>query len=209
MDDGWIRLFGGYHPKAKPVRVTLEIAVDNLADGAEVRVADVQLQPGDAITAPTLNAGDLGVQPVDGWQWRNGVVNGAQTVIALADTPAASPCVVDVREAAGPVRAGRYNFGDVRGPARADGWGHTASQGAGIPPHLTERSDVDIPVEVAGRALVTVAFRGLATSDGALEPPAQPAEPPGPATRAHPSWGAFLAAHPAWADAAAAHDDWS
>jgi hypothetical protein len=56
---------------------------------------------------------------------------------------------------------------------------------------------------------MTVSFRGLATSDGALEPPPPPVELNRPVTAVHPSWGHLLAAHPTWADATAGHDDWS
>jgi hypothetical protein len=204
-----VRLFGLLHKRGgRPVSLKIRVRAADMPDGANVIVTDVQCQAGDMITAWTLAPPDLGVQPVEGWQWRNGVVAGSQTVVVPADAPSASPCVVDAREASGEVTAGAYRFGRVEGSARVDGWAHEATQGAGLPPYLTARSDVDVPMSVEGRALVTVAFRGLAVNDGALEPPAAPPEPDGTVTGVHGSWGKVLAAHPTWTAVNDAHEEW-
>jgi hypothetical protein len=203
-----VRLFGRVYPHGGAVEsIRVRVRAANMPDGAQATVTDLQLQPGPMVTGYTPHPSDMGVQPVAGWQWRNGVVSGARTLVVVADAPSASPCVTDVREAAGDVTAGGYRFGRVEGSARVDGWGHEATQGAGLPPYLTARSDVDVPVEVGGRALVTIAFRGLATSDGALEPPPETGCEAG-VIRDHPTWADCLAVHETWESVLANHPDW-
>ena len=168
-----VRLFGRFWPSGeKPVTsIRLRIMARGTPADAEVRVADLQLQPGRHTTGWTPNTRDLDVRPVEGWQWRNGVVYGDATVIVTADAPSASPTRWDVLNAAGQVRVGGYHFGPVQGSASVNGAAHTATQGAGIPPHLTERADVDIPVSIEGRARLTCWFRGTAATDPNIDPP--------------------------------------
>ena len=176
-----VRLFGRFHPRLEGrdvAEVRLRVAASGIPAGAHVDITDLQLQPGRHITGWTLHSSDLDVRPVEGWQWRNGVVYGDATVIVTADTPSASPTRWDVLNAAGQVRVGGYHFGPVQGSASVNGADHTATQGAGIPPHLTERADVDIPVSVEGRARLTCWFRGVASTDPNIDPP--PLEAPGP-----------------------------
>lgn len=212
--DSPVRLFGrlGLQQVAAGRRVeSIRLRVQcTVPAGSLVHVSDVQLQPGRYITGWTLNAADLGVQPVTGWQWRNAVVAGDRSVVVAADVAAASPTVWDLRGAATTARVGAYQLGALSGSARVDGFAHTATQGAGTPPHLTARADVDVPLRVAGgRALVCCWFRGLAVpADTNVLPPAPP-HTEGTVTGSHPSWGAVIAHHDTWTELRTAHPDWS
>lgn len=205
----YVRLFGRIHPhrgRVASIRTRVQVGVPS---SAAVRVTDLQLQPGDHITGWTLHPTDLGVESVPGWSWRNAVASGDQTLVIAADTASASPTLWDVRGTATGVRLGRYVVGDVDGVARVDGALHAATQGAGVPPHLTARSDTDVDVRLGGRMLVCCWFRGLVVPAlPAIEPPGL-AHPDGPLLTAHPRWGKVLAAHDTWGEVIAAHPDWS
>ena len=178
-----MRLFGRFHPRLDGRRIReirLRVAATDLPDGAHATITDLQLQPGRHSTGWTLHSTDLDVRTVDGWQWRNGVVYGDQTVIVVADTASASPTRWDVLNAAGEVQIGGYRFGHVSGSASVDGAAGTATQGAGIPPHLTERADIDVPVHVDGRARLTCWLRGIASTDPNIDPPPLDDAPPEP-----------------------------
>lgn len=169
-----VRLFGRIYPQRPERKVTglaLRIVAVDLPSEAEVLVSDVQLQPGNHTTGWVPHHADMGVHAVEGWQWRNGIIHGDADVIVIADTPSASPARWDVRGAGGEIRIGGYHFGRVVGSASVDGSRHTATQGAGIPAHLTARADIDVPVYSEGRALLTCWFRGLATTDPNIDPP--------------------------------------
>lgn len=167
-----VRLFGRAYPHAgKPVkRVKLRVAAHDLPEGAAARVTDLQLQPGAAITGYVPATTDHDIQTSKRWQFRNGVIRDDMTVIVFADTEAASPTRWDVRGANGRVKIGAFDFGTVSGSASVDGTAQTATHGAGIPPHITARSDLDVPVEVEGRTMLCAWFRGLATTDPNVEP---------------------------------------
>ena len=206
-----VRLFGRLTLQRRgPRRVeSIRLRVQaSIPSGAVVRVTDVQLQPGRFVTGWTLHPSDLGVQPVPGWEWRNGVVSGGMTLVVAADVASASPMLWDVRGNADAVQVGQFRFGRVSAGARLDGSSHTATQGAGIPPHLTARSDVDVPVSVAGRVLACCWFRGVTVATNADLLPPQPVHPSGPITTAHAGWWQVLAAHDTWMDARGAHPDW-
>ena len=211
----WVRLFGRVELHQRAGRRVESLRLRGGAAvpaGAAVRVADVQLQPGRFVTGWTLHARDLGVEPISGWSIRNGVVAGRRDVVIAADVSAASPTVWDVRgPVVGDAKVGRFLFGTVGAAgARVDGSECSATQGAGIPPHLTARADVTVPADVAGRALVCCWFRGLSTpADRGVLPPPPPAHATGPLTAAHPGWWQVLATHPDWGAVLAAHPDWS
>ncbi len=208
----WVRLFGRIHPSEPDKRIE-QIAFRVRAvvpGGARVDVTDIQAQPGKLVTGWTLHPSDLGVKGVAGWNWRNAVVSGDQQLVITADVDSASPTVWDIRGVSPGVRIDQYYFGAVGGGARVDGEKHTATHGAGIPPHLTERADVTIPMHVDGRVLVCSWHRGIVTpGDDEIDAPAAPAHIDGPVTTSHPVWGQALAAHPGWTDLVAAHPDWS
>ena len=187
-----VRLFGRLHPNPRigqPIKaIRLQILARDTPRGAEIDVTDLQLQPGRFITGWTLNTEDLGVEPVEGWQFRNGVVYGDQTLVVVADAPAASPTRWEASRANGNLRIGDYRMGHTL-LAFVDGHSHRASQGAGIAPHLTARSDIDVPIKLEGRAQLTVWFRGLAAADpnealpedpDPFDPDAPMPEPPEP-----------------------------
>lgn len=210
--DNPVRLFGRLHLHGRDDRrvesIRLRIRCP-LPIGATVRVADVQLQPGSYVTGWTLHPSDLGVRAVEGWAWRNAVVVGDQQLVITADTPSASPTLWDVRGDSPNVRVGRYFFGTVIETARVDGEQHTATQGAGIPPHLTERADLTVAVHSAGRVLLCSWHRGIATAgDPGIDTP-PPAHTDGPLLTAHPQWGQALALHDTLAELLTAHPDWS
>ena len=211
--DSPVRLFGRLNLQQQAGRRVESIRLRvqcTIPAGSLVKVTDVQLQPGRYITGWTLNAADLGVLPVTGWAWRNAVVSGARSVVVAADVASASPTVWDVRGTATAGRVGAFVLGPVSASARVDGFAHSATQGAGIPPHLTARSDVDVPVRIdGGRALVCCWFRGLAVpADTNVLPPAPP-HTEGTVTGSHPSWGAVIAHHDTWTELRTVHPDWS
>lgn len=169
---GSVRLFGRAYPHGgRPVtHLRLRVVARGLPEGAVVRVTDVALQAGAAATGWAPASVDQGIVPVERWQFRNGVVRGDMTVIVAADVEEPSPTRWDAREAGGSVQVGGYRFGRVHGSASVDGAGGTATQGAGIVPHLTGRADVDVPVSVEGGALLCCWFRGLARTDVSIVP---------------------------------------
>lgn len=209
-----VRLFGRFNLQRRGARRVESVRLRVQAPvpvGAVVRVTDVQLQPGRFVTGWTLNTRDLGVQPVSGWSWRNAVVSGRRDLVIVADVASASPTVWDLRGTAIAARVGQYLFGSVGAAgARVDGSERTATQGAGIPPHITARADVTIPATIeGGRVLATCWFRGLASApvDRGITAPA-PAHADGPLTEAHAGWWQVLAAHPSWGATRAAHPSW-
>lgn len=168
-----VRLFGRLYPAAddKPITgIRLRVLARTTPADATIDVMDVQLQPGDHITGWAPHTRDLGVAPVEGWQWRNGVVYGDQTLIVIADAPAASPTRWEITRANGNCRIGDYHLGHTT-TAVVDGHAHTATQGAGLPPHLTARADIDIDLHLEGRAALSCWFRGLTAADPSEPPP--------------------------------------
>lgn len=167
-----VRLFGrAYRDQNKPVkRVRLRLSARDLPEGAAVRLADIQLQPGTMTTGWVPASTDQDVRATERWQFRNGIVRDGMTVILVADAEAASPVRWDVRGASGRVEIGAFELGHVSGSASVNGPAQSATHGAGIPPHLTARADVDVPIKIEGRALVTAWFRGLAATDPNIDP---------------------------------------
>lgn len=168
-----VRLFGRAYPHQPGKKVTslrLRLTTRDLGPGT-VFVSDVQLQPGKFNTGWVQRSEDREIQEVERFQFRNGVVHDDMTVIVMSDTPDASPARWDVRGASNTVQIGDYDFGHVSGSASVDGAKGTSTHGAGIPPHLTRRSDIDVPVKLGGgRALLTCWFRGLASTDPNISP---------------------------------------
>ena len=73
----------------------------------------------------------------------------------LANADKASPARVHV-SGSGDVRVGGFRFGRVRGSALADGEAGTATQGWGRVPVVTERSDLQVRVDITAPAHITV-----------------------------------------------------
>lgn len=178
-----VRLFGRFHPsrEGKIEQIRLRVLSRGAPAGASAEVTDLQLQPGRQITGWVPQTRDLGVQAVEGWQFRNGIVYGDQSLVVIADTSSASPTRWEISRANGECRVGDFWFGHVNS-ATVDGHAHTATQGAGIPPHLTERADIDVPVRLEGRAALSVWFRGFAAADPnePLPPDPDPIDPDEP-----------------------------
>lgn len=190
-----MRLFGKLYPqhssgkRVESLRLRIQAVVPG---GATVQVTDVQLQPGSFITGWTLHSADLGLEAVGGWELRNGIMRGPQTMVITSDTEQASPLRVDAQplNGAAAVRVGRYLFGTIADAARVDGLGHTASQGAGLPPYLTARADVDVPIDqpATTRSRVLVWLRGITqvTDDTVATETDEPEEPIDPGTEPEP-----------------------
>jgi len=206
-----VRLFGAVYPHhdAPITNLTLRLVARGMPDGAQILVTDIQLEPGSFITGWTLNSVDLGVQDVDGWQFRNGIlVDGLQTVV-VSDVEAASPTRWDLRGAV-PVTAqvDGYHFGAVKSSASVDGWAHTASQGAGIPPHLTAGADVPVSVATTARVMGTCWYRGqILVGDLGYDQPNYVDQ--GTVTGSHSTWTGVLAFHDSWDDVIDTHAEWS
>lgn len=209
-----VRLFGRFNLQRRGDRRVASVRLRVEArppSGAVVRVTDLQLQPGRFVTGWTLNAADLGVVGASGWSWRNAVISGRRLLVVAADVPTASPMLWDLRGSASGARLGQFRAGAIAGGARVDGFEHSATQGAGIPPHLTARADVDIDAEVSGgRVLACCWFRGLAVpADRNVLAPGPPPDAAGGLVAAHAGWWQVLAHHKTWAAVLAAHPDWS
>lgn len=134
--------------------ITLQVRVEDLPDGAAVDLTDLVLMPGADPVGVVPHPDDVG--PRRGLrQFRNGVVTRSDVVIALANPDRASPTRIHV-SAAGDVRVGGFRFGAVRGSAVADGEAGTATQGWGLVPVITERSDLHARVDITSPAHVIV-----------------------------------------------------
>lgn len=181
----WVRLFGRIHLLGTATRrieqIRLRIHTTN-PPGAVVRITDTQVQSGHLITGWVPGPDAYGLAANPGWTFRNGIFRGDQTVVVAADTAQASPARVDVEPLTGatPISVGDYHFGDVTGPARTDGLAATATTGAGTPPHITARADIDLPITqpAASRTRALIWFRGLhPVPDATIALPSLPAEP--------------------------------
>lgn len=185
----FVRLFGRMFLRTREgrrvERITFRVRAA-VPGGARVRVTDLQAQPGALVTGWTLHTLDLGLQPVGGWELRNGVMRGRQTLVVTADTEQASPLRIDAQplNGAAPVRVGAFHFGTVADTARVDGLASTATQGAGLPPHLTARSDIDLDLDQppTARSRVLAWFRGVVAVEDddiatGVEPPEEPTIP--------------------------------
>jgi len=206
-----VRLFGAIYPhkSAKISGLTLRVVARGIPDDAQIQVTDVQLEPGSFITGWTLNSVDLGVEPVEGWQFRNGVVRDGLPVVVTGDVLAASPSRWDIRGAVPEtVTVDAYQFGEVASSASVDGWSHTASQGAGIPPHMTARADVPVDVTASGRVMATCWYRGqILVGDQGFNQPTHVDQ--GMVTDAHGRWADVLAFHGSWTEVIDTHAEWS
>jgi len=192
---------------ANPTWATLHTKHPEWAGSALIDVTDIQLDPGSFVTGWTLAPPDLGVQPVNGWQFRNGVIKTGHEVILVADVDSASPTRWDIR-GGNPVnvQVGSYHFGSASSGS-VDGWAHTATQGAGIPPHITANADVDVAMRTSGRISAVCWIRGLTlVEDTGWVPPTHVDQ--GTLLGAHTSWSEVLAWHDTWADLIATHTLW-
>ncbi len=179
--DNWLRLFGHLHLQHRNNRKVehLRIRVQTKTrPDAKIKITDIQAQPGDKITGWVFGVDSYGLAPVSGWELRNGVFAGPQTLVVPANTDQASPVRVDVEPLAGggPVNIEGYQYGEINQSATVNGFTHTATQGAGTPPHLTRRSDVDYQLsqQKNTRSRVLIWFRGITPI-----PDTTPQPPPG------------------------------
>jgi hypothetical protein len=206
----FVRLFGAFYPHgSKPVAsMTLRVDATGLPSGGVVQVTDVQLEPGSFVTGWTLASQDLGVQPVDGWQFRNGVVKPGLPVVVIADVEVASPTRWDVRSAGlVDVRVGGFQFG-ATGLASVDGWAHTATVGAGLPPVLTAVADCSVDFDATARVVASCWYRGQTlVQDTSHVPPVFVDQDT--VTAAHrDTWSGLLAFHDDWASVIDTHAVW-
>lgn len=142
----------------KPVRsIRLRVMATDVPISAAVLVTDIQLQAGEQATGIVPNPAEAGT--VQGRaQYRNGVLNPGLKVVALSNADAAVPVRMDVRNASSELRIGSYRFGKVTGSATVDGHNHTASQGHGQAPIITERQDLHLNVDISKRAHLRLAW---------------------------------------------------
>lgn len=133
--------------------ITVQVRSEDLPDGFEVDVTDVQLQPGDP-TGTVPHPGDVSIK-AGARQYRNGVVVRSDTIIAMSNADRTTPARVTARGNAD-VRVGSFRFGRVRGTAQVDGGTGNATQGWGRPSIITERSDLQARVAVSAPTHITV-----------------------------------------------------
>lgn len=142
----------------KPVRnIRLRISARDVPASAAVKVTDIQLQPGETATGVVFNPREVGTTPGRA-QYRNGVINPGLRVLALSNADKAAPVRMAISGASGPVRVGSYRFGNVRGTATVDGPKHSATQGHGRAPIVTERQDLNLRTELLKRAHLRLAW---------------------------------------------------
>lgn len=145
-----MRLQQPIYAKRAVASVKLRIAARDVPTSASVTVTDIQLQPGEQPSGVVPNPREVGTTPGRA-QCRNGIVNNSLDVIALGNGDRAAPVRLEVRNASGNTRVGSFRFGSVRGSATVDGAKHTATQGWGRAPIITERQDLQIAAEATGR----------------------------------------------------------
>lgn len=142
----------------KPVQsIRLRITATDVPTSAAVLVTDIQLQAGEQATGIVPNPREAGTTQGRA-QYRNGVLNPGLKVVALSNADRAAPVRMDVRNASSPVRIGGYRFGHVQGSATADAVNHTATQGYGRAPTITERQDLHLNTAITKRAHLRLAW---------------------------------------------------
>jgi hypothetical protein len=159
-----VRLTGTiYTLDGRTAEVTLKVTVQDLPASASVTVTDVVLQPGETASGPVPNPREAG-STEGAVQYRSGVVPGDMDLVLISNADRASPTRVALESTFADVRVGSYRFGTVRGSAAVDGAAHTATQGWGRAPVITERCDLTIPAAVdGGRAHLRVQWTDRGT----------------------------------------------
>lgn len=143
-----MRLVGNFYTlDNRPEEITLRVRASNLPAGAEVALTDLQLQSGPDATGIVPNPREVGTVQ-DSAQYRNGVVNGEMTIIAMSNSLASQPARVEVQGVHDTVQAGDMRFGQVDGSAWVDGRTHDNSQGWGRAPIITKRQDLRMDMKV-------------------------------------------------------------
>ncbi|MGP5219507.1 hypothetical protein [Arthrobacter rhombi] len=145
-----MRLQQPIYPKGDVASVQVRFVARDVPTSASVTVTDIQLQPGEQPSGVVPNPREVGTTPGRA-QYRNGIVNDTLDVIALGNADRAAPVRLDVRNASGNTRVGSFRFGNVKGAATVDGAKHSATQGWGRAPIITERQDLHIRAEATGR----------------------------------------------------------
>lgn len=137
--------------------IQLRIRARDLPEGAHIDVTDLQLQPGESASGPTVNVEEVEPAPAAA-RHTNGVLFDGMEAVVLSNLDQAAPATVQVRNAQGQVRVGSYRFGTVDGAAEVDGRAGTASQGWGRAPIVTARSDLMLRAEADRRAHIRVSW---------------------------------------------------
>lgn len=145
-----MRLQQPIYPKGDVASVQVRFVARDVPTSASVTVTDIQLQPGEQPSGVVPNPREVGTTPGRA-QYRNGIVNDTLDVIALGNADRAAPVRLDVRNASGNTRVGSFRFGKVNGSATVDGAKHSATQGWGRAPIITERQDLYMKAEATGR----------------------------------------------------------
>ncbi|WP_417556251.1 hypothetical protein [Microbacterium sp.] len=132
--------------RGRVTAVSVRVRYDGDTGADPIDVTDIMLQPGEP-TGVVPHPADLAVT-TGGRRWRNGVITRTvDEVIILANDDRAAPTTLTVTPA-GPVavRVGSFRFGQITGPATADGVALTSTAGYGHVPVITERADGHLPV---------------------------------------------------------------
>lgn len=145
-----MRLQFPFHAAGRVTQIDLKITARGLPDGARVDVTDVQLQPGQAASGVYHNPRELG-SVTEGPQYRNGVIHDGLEVVALSNSDRGAPVRLEVTGHTGSTRLSSYRFGSINGTAIVDGAAREASQGYGLPPVITERSDLTLRAQTDER----------------------------------------------------------
>lgn len=157
-----MRLQYPFYTDDRVARVDLRIIARDLPEGAHIDVTDVQLQPGGDASGVFGNPRELG-SIRQGPQYRNGAVHDGLEVVALSNSDRGAPTRLDVRGRSGSTRIGSFRFGALNGSATADGANHEASQGWGLTPVITERSDLTLRAHTDKRVHLRISWndRGI------------------------------------------------
>lgn len=152
-----MRLQRPIHTDGRVTRIRLRITVQDIPGTATLRLTDLQLQPGEQATGVVPNPREAGTV-ARGAEYRNGVIAGDMEIVCLSNADRAAPARIEVRNGDGDARIGGYRFGRVQGTARASAEMHTASQGYGLVPTITQRSDLTMRTSTEGRVHLRVAW---------------------------------------------------
>lgn len=152
-----MRLQRPIYAQQRVAEITLRVRARDLPESSRIDVTDLQLQAGEDASGPAVNVEEVPPAPAAA-RHTNGVIFDGMEAVILSNLDETAPATVEVRNAAGRIRAGSYRFGSVNGSARVDGRAGTASQGWGRAPVVTARSDLMLRGETEGRAHIRVSW---------------------------------------------------
>lgn len=197
----FIRVFGALTPSKEVVGVDLTVVSTSSA-----KVTDLQLQGGSSLFSWSPQVGDLGLVAEETWDFINGYVLDDYDTVLMTDADVASPFYALITPMSPQTMTwGLMQLGQVQSPQTINGFSHTATQGAGITPHLTRRADQRLDLVTDGISNVVIGVKGVR-----VRPPDPDIVDLGPVVDAHPaSWAQVWGWHLDWSSVTSEHQEWS